>query len=123
MKLELIESSPRKWRATTKSGIVVTFGHGRFNDAQVVELPNNYTGNPMNVAGELRELADWLRANAYDLAMTESVHERIYRERVQRGLSQWKLAKLAGVRLETLQALEQGRGTLSNAERVLSVLF
>ena len=60
--------------ATDKEhGIVITFREHRFNDTQKITLLDGDTfasaTEATRVATYLRELADWLRANHYEVAM------------------------------------------------------
>lgn len=65
---------PGFWVATdTAHNIVITFQKHRFNDTQKITLLDGDTfasaTEATRVATYLRELADWLRANHYEVAM------------------------------------------------------
>lgn len=65
---------PGFWVATdTAHNIVITFQEHRFNDTQKITLLDGDTfanaTEATRVATYLRELADWLRANHYEVAM------------------------------------------------------
>lgn len=59
--------------ADTEHGIDVTFERHKFNETQQVTVENGTEFNTLSAAiahaRYLREMADWLRANHYNIAM------------------------------------------------------
>ena len=67
----LLQQSKDKgfWVATDKvNGIVVKFQECRFNDTQKVTMLEEISNsNPLTIAGQMRELTDWLIENHKDI--------------------------------------------------------
>jgi hypothetical protein len=67
-------TKPGYWHcADTEHGIDVTFEQHKFNETQQVTLSDEQPFNTLEAAmvhaRYLREMADWLRANHYNIAM------------------------------------------------------
>lgn len=115
-------STPGWWVATDKeNNIVVQFEHGKYNDTQKVTLLNGDTfkdeAEAMKVATYLRELADWLREEHYEvlfpIPLREAIGMQIRRERKRQGLSGKQLAERAGFSEPTINKIENGRWNAS----------
>lgn len=112
------------WVATDKkNGIVITFKEHDFNGSQKVTLLGGDTLNSMEQAmalpTALRELADWLRAEHYDITMPsltvqrEEMGRMIRNIRTQRGMTQMDVAEAAGIGQSHLARIEAGRYAVS----------
>lgn len=108
------------WVATDKAnGIVITFKEHDFNGSQKVTLLDGDTFSSMDqamaVPTALREIADWLRAEHYDIAMPaltiqrEHMGQAIRTLRTRRSLTQAGLAHLAGITQSNLARIEAGK--------------
>ncbi len=108
------------WVATdTEHGVVVRFHEHEFNETQRITLLGGSafdgTEQALHVATYLREIADWLRAEHYNIAMPsliilrERMGESIRNLRLQRGLTQVELARLADISPSNLARIEDGR--------------
>lgn len=115
-------ATPGWWVATDKvNNIVVTFEHGHYNDTQKVTLLNGDTFKSeveaMKVATYLRELADWLREEHYEvlfpIPLREAIGMQIRRERKRQGLSGKQLAERAGFSEPTINKIENGKWNAS----------
>lgn len=100
------------------SGVTITFENQRFNDTQKITLQNDTFSSAAEatmLATHLREIADWLRKEHYDIAMPSLVLQRerigasIRNLRIQRGLTQTQLAKMAGITQPNLVRIEGGK--------------
>mgnify|MGYP002515843765 FL=1 len=111
---------PGFWVATdTEHGIVITFREHEFNDTQKVTLLGGDTFDSdeeaMKVATYLREIADWLAKEHYNVAMPSVVIQRktmgasIRSLRMHRGLTQEELAQKAGITRANLASIEAGK--------------
>lgn len=70
----------------------------------------------------MNRIAEWLRTNAYDLAMTETAGGRLFRMRVQSGLSYNQLSEASGVDVETIKRIEKGIGQLESYDKLIGAL-
>lgn len=122
MKLELIETSPRQWKVTDDNGISVTFQHGRFNETQHVDLNTMKELSAQEGAAAMNRIAEWLRNNAYDMAMTETAGGRLFRMRIQSGLSYNLISDVSGVDIETIKRIEKGFGSLEIYDKLIGAL-
>lgn len=113
-------SKPGFWVATDKvNGIVVTFRENRFTDTQKVTLlgdDTHYsTSQAMPIPTALRELADWLRREHYNVAMPSLIVQRshlgqaIRSIRTQRGMTQQELADASGLTKANVCSIEAGK--------------
>ncbi len=100
------------------SGVTITFEEQRFNDTQKITLQNDTFSSAAEaamLATHLRVIADWLRKEHYDIAMPSLVLQRerigasIRNLRIQRGLTQTQLAKMAGITQPNLVRIEGGK--------------
>lgn len=106
------------WTATdTENGIVVRFREGAFNDTQRVTFLEDVVPDPQRIAVAMRELADWLAKEYYDIAMplpeNIKVRKRIGRElrtaRRNLGLTREELSERTGLTASNIYAIEYGR--------------
>lgn len=108
------------WVATDKeNGIVITFREHQFNETQKITLLNentfSSTEQAMKLPTYLREIADWLRAEHYSVAMPsleiqrERIGQSIRNIRMQRNFTQAELARQAGITQSNLARIEAGK--------------
>lgn len=108
------------WVATDNdNGISITFREHDFNNSQEVNLTRGDTSMSVDkatkIATYLREIADWLRKEHYDIAMPsllvqrERIGQAIRSFRQQRGMTQQELADAAGVTRPNLVRIEAGK--------------
>lgn len=111
---------PGFWVATdTEHGIVITFREHEFNEMQKITLLDDNTFDShegaVNVATSLREIADWLCKEHYNVAMPSVIIQRktmgasIRTMRMRRGLAQEELARKAGITCANLANIEAGK--------------
>ncbi len=118
----ILQPSRKKgsWVATDKAhGIVITFREHRFNDTQEITLLGGDTfgsvEQAMAVPTALREIADWLRKEHYDVAMPaltiqrEKMGQSIRNLRQQREMTQQDLADAAGITKANVSNIEAGK--------------
>ncbi len=108
------------WEATDNdNGISITFKEHDFNNSQEVKLLEGDSSMSIDkatkIATYLREIADWLRKEHYDIAMPsllvqrERIGQAIRSFRQQRGMTQQELADAAGVTRPNLVRIEAGK--------------
>lgn len=108
------------WVATdTDNNIVIKFREHQFNETQQVTLLDGNTFNSVEeatrIATYLREMADWLRHEHYNIVMPSlldkraAMGQRIRDLRIERGLSQTQLAAMAGITTGNLCRIEAGK--------------
>lgn len=119
--LQKSDKRPLGWVLTdTENQIVCRFIEGQFNETQQITLLED--ANPrmvMEMPRIMREMADWLTKNHYELVFTspqlltqearKDVGECIRRAREEKGLSLRQVEKLTGVAFNHIGRIERGK--------------
>ena len=119
--LQKSDKRPLGWVLTdTENLIVCRFTEGRFNETQQITLLEDADPRMvMEMPRIMREMADWLAQNHYELVFTspqlitqearKDVGESIRRAREAKGLSQRQLGKLTGLAHNHIGRIERGK--------------
>lgn len=119
--LQKSDKRPLGWVLTdTENQIVCRFIEGQFNETQQITLLED--ANPrmvMEMPRIMREMADWLTKNHYELVFTspqlltqearKDVGESIRRAREAKGLSLRQVEKLTGIAFNHIGRIERGK--------------
>ena len=115
------DKRPLGWTLTdTENQIVCRFTEGQFNETQQITLLEDADPRMvMEMPRIMREMADWLAQNHYELVFTspqlitqearKDVGESIRRAREAKGLSQRQLGKLTGLAHNHIGRIERGK--------------
>lgn len=119
--LQKSDKRPLCWVLTdTENQIVCRFTEGQFNETQQITLLEDPAPRMvMEMPRIMREMADWLAQNHYELLFTspqlitqearKDVGESIRRAREAKGLSQRQLGKLTGLAHNHIGRIERGK--------------
>lgn len=119
--LQKSDKRPLGWTLTdTENQIVCRFIEGQFNETQQITLLEDAAPRMvMEMPRIMREMAEWLAQNHYELVFTSPqlitqearkyVGECIRRAREAKGLSQRQLGKLTGLAHNHIGRIERGK--------------
>lgn len=119
--LQKSDKRPLGWTLTdTENQIVCRFTEGQFNETQQITLLEDADPRMvMEMPRIMREMAEWLAQNHYELVFTspqlitqearKDVGESIRRAREAKGLSQRQLGKLTGLAHNHIGRIERGK--------------
>lgn len=119
--LQKSDKRPLGWTLTdTENKIVCRFTEGQFNETQQITLLEDADPRMvMEMPRIMREMAEWLAQNHYELVFTSPqlitqearkyVGECIRRAREAKGLSQRQLGKLTGLAHNHIGRIERGK--------------
>lgn len=119
--LQKSDKRPLGWVLTdTENQIVCRFVEGQFNDTQQITLLEDPDPRMvMEMPRIMREMADWLAQNHYELVFTspqlitqearKDVGESIRKAREAKGLTLRQVAKLTGIAFNHIGRIERGK--------------